>query len=204
MANPILGLMVDSLPDSVSGLSSQIDQLTDSISSLQEEKNALIAAMQDIRQQVLDVITSEADHVYTGPAFYSGNDGDDASRNINVNDWRAFSIEPNPVNGSNYFDVSTSPPTSKTYNDGSDPENTDPVSTFTPHIEVTGSIDTSTLTEKISDFSYITDFIHKPVIELDGFYGLNSKISQMNTAKSNLQKDMQKYSDGISVLGRYV
>jgi hypothetical protein len=203
MANPILGLMTDSFPDSIEGLTNQISQIEENISAIQEEKDALITAMQDIRQQVLDIITAQADYIYKGPAFYSGNDGDDASRSINVSDWRAFNIVNTPVNGTNYFDVTTNPPTSKTYNDGSDPENTDPISTFTPYTEITGSIDTSELNEKSTDFSFITDYIHKPVIELSGFYGINDKLSQLNNAKNYLNIDKQKYSDAISVLGRY-
>lgn len=203
MANPVLGLMVDSFPESIEGLTNQISQLEEKISTIQEEKDSLITTMQDIRQQTLDIITNQADHVYKGPAFYSGNDGDDASRSINVSDWRAFNIVTNPVNGTNYFDVTTSPPTSKVYNDGSDPENTDPISTFTPYIEVTESIDTTELSEKVTDFSFITDYIHKPVIELSGFYGINDKLSQLNNAKNYLNIDKEKYSNAISVLGRY-
>ena len=77
------------------------------------------------------------------------------------------------------------------------------VVTFTAYEEVTDTIDTTVIDEKESDFAFITDYIHKPVIEQDGFYGINDKISQLNNAKGNLQKDMDKYSNAISVLGRY-
>lgn len=214
MANPILGLMVDSLPDSITGLTNQISQIDDSLSQLQEEKDALIQAMSDIRQESIDSLTPQADFIYYGPAFYSGDEGDEASRSINVSDFRAFNLVANPVNGTSYFDITTSPPTEKTYNDGTDyvppdpppdpPEDPPEVVTFDAYEEVTDTIDTTVTDEKTSDFAYITDYIHKPVIEMDGFYGINDKLSQLNMAKNNLQKDMDKYSDGISVLGRYV
>ncbi|MDX1699597.1 MAG: hypothetical protein R3250_03215 [Melioribacteraceae bacterium] len=204
MANPILRLMVDSFPDSITGLTNQISQLDESLTQLQEEKDALIQAMNDIRQEAIDSLTPQADFVYYGPAFYPGGEDDDASRSINVSDWRAFNIVAVPENQTEYYNITLSPLELEVYNDGSDPLILDPVSTWTPHEEVTETIDTTVIDEKVTDFAYITDYIHKPVIEMDGFYGINDKLSQLNLAKSNLQKDMDKYSDGISVLGRYV
>ncbi len=211
MANPVLGLMVDSYPDSIQGLSSQIGQLDESLSQLQEEKDALIQAMNDIRQEAIDSLTPQADFIYYGSAFYDGGDDNDASRSINVSDWRAFNQVSNPVNGTDYFDITTSPPTLKTYDDGSGyvpPDPPDPPDPPTPVIfdayeEVTGAIDTTVLDEKVSDFAFITDYIHKPVIEQDGFYGINDKMSQLSDVKGILEKDINKYSAGIDVLGRY-
>ena len=64
MANAILRLMVDSLPDSITGLTNQIGQLDESLANLQEEKDALIQAMNDIRQEAIDSLTPQADFIY--------------------------------------------------------------------------------------------------------------------------------------------
>jgi hypothetical protein len=197
MANPVLAGMVDSFPDTVNGIENQITQVDEMVSGLLDEKNALIQAMQDVRQSVIDELTPQADYIYYPANFYSGDDGDDASRSIYVSGWRAFNEVTMPVDGTEYYNITTNPPTLEAYSDGTVP----PASTWIPHEEVTDTIDTTELDTKSEQFNFITDYIHKPVIEMDGFYGINDKISQMNNAKNNLMKDKAKYSDAISKLG---
>ena len=196
MANPVLGAMVDSYPDTIDGIENQLVQIDDNITTLQEEKEALIQAMEEARQSIIDSITPQADYIYYPSAFYDGGQG---NRNDVLNNWRAFNVVDTPVDGQDYYNLGGTPQL-ETYYDGS---GTEPASTWTPYTEVTGSIDTTGFSSTYDEFNFMLDYIHKPVIELDGFYGLNDKISQLETAKSNLNKDKTKYTDAISKLGGY-
>ena len=198
MANPVLSAMVDSYPDTINGISDQVSQIEQKVESTQQEKDALIQTMTEIHQEVIDELTPQCDYLYKGPNFYSGSgEGTIAS---NVTDWRGFNEVIDPEDETEYYNLGGTPQLETYYNG----DGIEPASSWTPYEEVTNSMTKTVTDSKSPEFLFIVDYIHKPVIEMDGFYGLNDKIASLNNAKANLLKDKQKYTDALSTLGGYV
>jgi len=189
MPNEKITQMLSDAPGQVSGIEDTIVQVDNEIAQYQEEQDALQEALEQIYSEVIPVLNPQCDFLYHGDGFYSGSGIGTIDSNI-VN-WQSFNLVSSPATGSNYYDVSVSPPEQKPY---------DPLLPFTPYQLIT--IDDTEVQDKYDEFSFIIDSIHHPM-DLSGTYGTKANIAMLNGGKGTLNANKNKLLDSQTKLARF-
>lgn len=180
--------MVDSYPDRIEGIGEQLAGLDHQINEYQQEQDALQQVLEQIYEEVVTgFLVPSCDFLYRGNNFYSGSGI--GNINSNIENWQAYRLVENPSLGTNYYDVSSSPPVEKSYNED-----------FTPYESIT--IDESSISEKYEEFAVTIDYIHHPV-GLTGLYGIKGNITTLQNARGVLLNTKQKFTECEKRLKRF-
>lgn len=180
--------MVSGYPDKIAGTMDQIAGLEAQIDEFQQQQNALQETLEQIHSEVVTgFLTGTCDFLYQGADFYGGSGIGTIDSNI-IN-WQAFNEVTSPSMGTNYYDISVSPPEEKPYDN-----------LFTAYQLIT--VDDSTITDKYDEFAEVIDYIHHP-IGLSGMYGTKGNISNLTGAKGMLEANKQKFIDSQTKLARF-
>lgn len=180
--------MVDSYPDTINGINSQISGISKQIAEYQSQQDALQQVLEQIYGEVVtDFLVPSCDFLYKGQDFYSGIGI--GTIDSNIENWQAYSLVSDPVIGQQYYDVTVSPPELKAYDE-----------TFDAYSQIT--VDDSSVQDKYDEFSTTVDYIHHP-LGTTGMYGTEGNIANLQNAVQSLTANKQKFTECQQKLSRF-